>query len=95
MQRVPNITPILETLAIVLGRYYAVLPFLVHLGPPSHKINLSSCGKDSLTTCPGMGPQDILSLFSFPTSGKGALDYMADIMVTCEDLPLLKDTLKT
>lgn len=48
----------------------------------------------SLTTCPGMGPQD-LSLFSFPTSGKGALDYMDDIMSTCEDFPLLKDTLKT
>ena len=89
---VTNTAPILETLAIVLGRYNAVLPFLVYLRPPSHKISLSSCGKNKNTNkCfpkaaytaspPVMGWDP--KTYPCSPSGKGALDYMDDIMLTC------------
>lgn len=45
------------------------------------------------TVCHGMEAQG-LSLFSFPTSVKWAY-YTDGIMLTCEDLPLLRDTLQT
>lgn len=50
---------------------------------------LQSC-LHSPTTCHGMVARD-LSLFSFPTSVKQA-HYIDNIMLTCEDLPLLQKT---
>ena len=46
----------------------------------------------SPTMPPGMVAWD-LSLFSFPTSVKWAR-YTDDMLFTCEDLPLLQDTLQ-
>lgn len=75
------------------------MPFTVYSWPLSHKINLPSHGREnnrpfkllSKVTC--TIPWDDtwgLSLYSFPTLGKWAY-YINDIILTCEDLPLLQD----
>ena len=108
---VPNSATVFDTLAAVLGTYHAVPDlvnafFSLHLATESqHQFAfmweeqqwtfqvLPQGHLHSPTTCHGMVAQD-LSLFSFPTSVKWA-HYIDEMMLTCEDLPLLQDLLQT
>ena len=107
---VPDIVTILDTLAMVLGMYHAVLnlanAFFIYPWTLRHKINLlsrergnsgpSKCFSKATAQSYNMSWDGTqdLSLFSFPTSVKWS-HYVDDIMLTREDLPLLQDTLQT
>lgn len=91
-----------DTRSVLCSAGFSRRFFSVYLWSPSRKNNLSSCWRkdlssaspripNSLTTCHGMAVHDLAQFFPAPVKWT---QYIDDIMLTCEYLPLLQDALQ-
>lgn len=104
-----NIAIILDALAMVLGVSYALLALAedffqyisghqaarticFHVGETTKDLSSASPRiPNSLTTCHGMAVHDLVQFFPAPVKWT---QYIDDIMLPCEYLPLLQDALQ-